>query len=432
MKKLDSVLRVGIRSWGALHRRDAEAAEDSPRKEARRLLAFVSHAYWHRPAANPEGDPVGLRGGSAVRVWLSVVCLLVISQAVIAQNAPNKAETPERHEFVISNFRTESGVTLPRARVVYGTLGRLNAAKDNVVLLPSHYMATFEGYQWLIGPDLALDTSKLFLVATELFGNGRSSSPSNTPEPYHGPRFPVVTIRDNVEAVHKLLTEELKITHLHAIIGFSMGAQQAFQWAVSYPTFADRIVATSGTAKTYPHGIVRLEGQIAALTADAAFQNGDYTTEPTRGIEAFATVWIGWLFSQEWWRLEKWREDSPPGTTFEQFFQNLRTHFIPGADANDLILQMRTWEHHDVGTTPGFGGDVERALGSIKVPVLYMPSETDLYFPVGDARYEAKFIPGITLAPIPSLWGHPAGAAPDPADSKFLNETISRFLNSQK
>ena len=73
---------------------------------------------------------------------------------------------------------------------------------------------------------------------------------------------------------------------------------------------------------------------------------------------------------------------------------NFRTNFIPGADANDLILQMRTWEHHDVGTTPGFGGDTERALRSIKVPFLYMPSETDLYFPIGDARYEAAFIPG--------------------------------------
>ena len=360
-------------------------------------------------------------------VLLFPVLLLAVS--VIAQDAASaKPEPSERHEFVISNFKTESGVTLPQARVVYGTYGHLNAAKDNVVLLPSHYMADFHGYEWLIGPGHALDTSKLYLVATELFGNGHSSSPSNTPEPYHGPRFPVTTIRDNIEAVHRLLTEELGIKHVRAIIGFSMGAQQAFQWAVSYPTFADRIVATSGTAKTYPHGFVRLEGQIAALTADAAFQNGDYTAPPTKGLEAFATVWTAWLFSQEWWRRELWRETEKPGTTFEQLLNNFRTNFIPGADANDLILQMRTWERHDVGTTPGSGGDVERALRSIKVPLLYMPSETDLYFPVGDARYEAGFIANVSLVPIPSLWGHTAGAGSNPADEKFLNETIGRFL----
>ena len=349
------------------------------------------------------------------------------------QEAEPAAKPPagEQHEFVINNFKTESGAVLPRARVVYGTYGYLNAAKDNVVLLPSHYMANFHGYEWLIGRDRALDPSKLFLVATELFGNGNSSSPSNTPEPFHGPRFPVTTIRDNVEAVHKLLIEDLKVTHLRAIVGFSMGAEQAFQWAVSYQTFADRIVATAGTAKCYPHGVVRLEGQIAAITTDPAFQNGDYTSPPGKGLEAFATVWLAWLYSQEWWRRELWRSGAAAANTFEQYFQYRRTHFISGADANNLIMQMRTWEKHDVGATPGFKGDVEKALRSIKAPLLYMPSETDLYFPLGDARYEAAFIPGVILMPIPSLWGHTAGAASNPVDAKFLNENIRKFLEGK-
>src|SRR5476651_1591828 len=296
---------------------------------------------------------------------------LIFALALLAQPPAQPTAAPhaaEHHEFVIDNFHTESGVVLPKARVVYGTYGHLNAARDNVVLLPSHYMANHHGYEWLIGPDRALDPSKLFLVATELFGNGFSSSPSNTPEPFHGPRFPVMTIRDNVEAVHRLLMEDLRVTHVRAVIGFSMGAQQAFQWAVSYPAFADRVVATSGTAKTYPHGIVRLEGQIAALTADAAFEGGDYKTPPHKGLEAFGMVWAGWLYSQEWWRRELWRASSPAGTTFEQVSNSFRTRF--SADANDYILQARTWERHDVGATPGFDGRVERALGSIKVPLL--------------------------------------------------------------
>src|SRR5271168_860299 len=196
----------------------------------------------------------------------------------LAEGAPD-AE-PIQHEFVIKNFKTESGTVLPEARIVYGTYGKLNAKGDNAILLPSHYMAEMHGYGWLIGPGKALDPTKLFLVTSELFGNGRSSSPSNTPEPFHGPRFPVTTIRDNVEAVHELLQKELGIGHLVAVIGFSMGAQQAFQWSVSYPDFMDRVVATSGTAKTYGHGIVRLESQINAILTDEAFKNGDYTTEP--------------------------------------------------------------------------------------------------------------------------------------------------------
>src|SRR5580704_2945281 len=101
---------------------------------------------------------------------LLLLALLSTVYPVRAQDAPNpKPPLSERHEFVISNFKTESGVTLPQARIVYGTYGHLNAAKDNVILLPSHYMANFHGYEWLIGPGRALDPSQLFLVATELF-----------------------------------------------------------------------------------------------------------------------------------------------------------------------------------------------------------------------------------------------------------------------
>ncbi len=332
--------------------------------------------------------------------------------------------------LTLQNFALENGTVIPEAHVRYLTYGTLNAARDNVILLPSHYMADSHGYEWLIGGDKALDPAHYFLIATELFGNGNSSSPSNTPGPLHGSHFPVTSIRDNVSAVYQLLTEHLHINHLKAVIGFSMGGQQAFQWAVSHPDYLDQIVVTAATAKTYPHGIVRLEGQIAAIAADPVFDHGNYTEQPTKGLDAFGTVWAAWLYSQEWWRDELWRQGAPAQTTFEQILAQYSHNFIPGADANDLILQMRTWETHDVGATPGCNGDLARALGSIPVPVLYMPSETDLYFPIGDARREAQLIPHVSFRPIPSLWGHTAGAASNPADARFLNDEIGRFLKA--
>jgi homoserine O-acetyltransferase/O-succinyltransferase len=355
--------------------------------------------------------------------FLLVAVLLVMPAGVRAQDTTDHAA----HVYDLGAFTVESGATIPQATLVYGTYGHLNARHDNAILLPSHYMADHHGYGWLIGPALALDTTKYFLIATEMFGNGHSSSPSNTPEPFHGPRFPVTTIRDNVEAVHRLLTQELGITHLRAVIGFSMGAQQAFQWAVSYPTFMDRIVATSGTAKCYGHGFVRLEGQIAAIEADGNFKGGDYTEEPARGIDAFGAVWAGWLYSQEWWRREMWRSIMPKATSAADAMAAIVKGF-EGADANNYILQARTWERHDVGTTKGFDGNVERALRSITVPVLYMPSATDLYFPLGDAEYEKQFIAHVQFVPIPSLWGHPAGAGQAPEDRAFLNTHIRDFL----
>ncbi len=368
-----------------------------------------------------------LRRAAILSTTLAVLAGLLSFSAVHAAETPAAPKGTE-HVFTVHNFTTESGTVLPDARIVFGTYGTLNAAKDNVILVPSHYMADWHGYEWLIGKDLALDPGKYFIVATEMFGNGRSSSPSNTPEPLHGPRFPVTTIRDNVTIVHQLLAQTYGVSHVRAVIGFSMGAQQAFQWGVSYPDFADRIVATAGTGRTYGHGIVRLESQIAAITADPVFAKGDYKAPPEKGLEAFNLVWTAWLYSQEWWRKELWRVGAPADVTLDKVIAMYRTQFIPGADANDLILQMRAWQRHDVGTTPGFHGDTEKALKSIRTPLLYMPGATDLYFPVEDARYEAAFIPHATLKPIPSLWGHPAGAGAGPDDGKFLNDAIRDFL----
>src|ERR1700749_5143193 len=128
-----------------------------------------------------------------------LVCLLFVMASFVSFSAAWGLETPVRHEFVIKNFKTESGVVLPEAHVVYGTYGHLNAAHDNAILLPSHYMAKLNGYEWLRGPDKALDPGKLFLVTTELFVNWSSSSPSNSPDPVQGLRFPLSTTRDNVE-----------------------------------------------------------------------------------------------------------------------------------------------------------------------------------------------------------------------------------------
>jgi homoserine O-acetyltransferase len=359
-------------------------------------------------------------------------CFVLVAFAASMLSGPQTMAQsgPVDDTFVIRDFKTEKGAVLPEARIAFTTYGKLNQARDNAVLLPSHFMAGGHGYEWLIGPGKALNPDELFLIATEMFGNGNSSSPSNTKAPFDGPRFPAITIRDNVEAAHRLLTGKWNIQHVRAVIGFSMGAQQAFQWAVSYPTFMDRIVASAGTAKTYGHGFVRLESQIAAIVLDPEFKKGEYShPQPIAGKQATSVVWAAWLNSQDWWRLELWR-DRTPQAKFEDILEARRNSFVDD-DANNLILQMRTWQSNNIGTLHGFNGDTETALRSIQVPVLYMPAETDLYFPLTDAIYEASHIAKCTLAPIPSLWGHQAGAGVVPKDAKFLNDNIGAFMRNE-
>jgi homoserine O-acetyltransferase len=363
--------------------------------------------------------------GALMFVSVAMAAAMGIASVVQTSAATTGAT---RKFFSLGDFRLESGVTLPNAKIGYATFGTLNAQRDNAILIPSWYGSDYHGYDFLIGPGRALDPAKYFLVATEMFSNGYSSSPSNTPSPFDGPAFPAIAIRDNVEAARRLLTSELGVTHLRAIVGFSMGAEQAFQWAVSHPDFVDAIVAYCGTAKTYPHGVVRLEGAIAALTADAAFKDGRYTAPPTKGLTAWSRHWAGWVWSQEWWRRELFK---PQWTNVDEVLAARLARDLV-RDPNNLIAQARTWQRHNVGDTTGFHGDHERALQSITARVLYMPSETDLYFPLGDAKYESQFIRHVTFAPIPSLWGHSAGSGGNPADNDFLNEQITRFLEAVK
>jgi homoserine O-acetyltransferase len=349
--------------------------------------------------------------------FVTVVC-------AAEQAFPQAADHPAHRYFHLGTFRFESGDSLPRTRLLYVTHGRLDPDGRNAVLVPSWYGGNHHGYDFMIGPGRALDPAKDFIVVAEMFGSGGSSSPSNTPRPFDGPRFPPVSIRDNLAAMHRLLTEGLGVQNLRAVVGFSMGAQQAFQAAVSYPDFVDRIVAICGTAKTYPHGVARLESAILTYQADTAFAGGNYSTIPERGRRAWIAHWVAWVWSQEWWRKELYK---PQWSSPEALIDGWVSEPSP-TDPNDEILQARTWQRHDVGATPGFGGDVEAALRGIRARVLYLPCSTDLYFPIGDAEYESRSIRDVRLVPIPSVWGHAAGAGSNPADSAFVNQEVARFL----
>ena len=328
--------------------------------------------------------------------------------------------------FYLGDFKLESGVVLPNAKLSYVTHGKLNQNKDNLIVIPSAYLGDHHGFDFLIESGMALDPDKYFIVATDMFQNGFSSSPSNNQPPFDGPNFPLIDIRDNVKAGYRLVTEVFEVKKIRAVIGFSMGAQQAFQWSVSYPDFVKKIVGIAGSAVEYPHGIVRLEGFISAIKADASFDNGQYKTQPEIGLRAGGAHWASWGWSQEWFRLGLYKEMGLKDTyDVINWFED----FVLTWDANNLIALAKTWQNNNIGDTPGFNGDYAKALGSIKADVLYMPSETDMYFHIDALIREANMIPGVKLKVMPSLWGHIAGAGFSSADVDFMNKEIKEFLN---
>src|SRR2546430_872208 len=124
--------------------------------------------------------------------------------------------------FPLGDLVLQSGSTLWQARLAYKTYGALNAARDNVVLIPTFYAGLHTDAEAMFAPGRAIDPGKHFIVVANMFGNGLSSSPSNTPPPIDRAAFPRVTIYDNVVAQHRLITEHLALTRIRLVAGFSM------------------------------------------------------------------------------------------------------------------------------------------------------------------------------------------------------------------
>src|SRR5271155_4366591 len=173
--------------------------------------------------------------------------------------------------FTLRDFPLADGTVMPEATIAYETYGRLAPPNGpnggrNAILCTHGYTAShhFAGrsaangsqpgsWDGLIGPGKAIDTDKLFVVASNMLGssfgstNGASLDP-RTGKPY-GPDFPAITVRDIV-AAQKALIEMLGVRHLAAVAGPSYGGYQAFQWAVAYPGMMDAVVAVVTAPKS--------------------------------------------------------------------------------------------------------------------------------------------------------------------------------------
>ncbi len=311
--------------------------------------------------------------------------------------------------FELGDLALQSGEVLRNARLAYRTHGDLDAARSNAIVVPSAYGATHADSDWLIGPGKALDTNRWFVVATNLFGNGLSTSPSTMP----GDVFPHVGIYDNVAAQYRLVTERLGIAKVALVTGFSMGAQQTFHWACAYPEFVERIVPICGSAKTSPHNRVFLDGAVATLEA--------------AGPLTLGRVWAAWGLSQTFYRNELWRT-LENATTLEAFVDEWYGPAAFANDPRDLGAMFATWRAADISRRRPFDGDFVQALGSLRARAVVMPCRSDTYFPPEDSEIEVRHMPDAELRVIPSDWGHAAGAGVNAPDNDFIASAIREIL----
>lgn len=332
--------------------------------------------------------------------------------------------------FDCGNVTLQSGAMIRDCKLAYKTFGTLNAKKDNVIVYPTWYSGQHYDNEWLVGSGMALDPANYFIIIPNMLGNGLSSSPSNTAEPYNAARFPDVTAYDNVLLQHRLVADKFGIEKIKLVTGWSMGALQTFHWGALFPEKVERILPFCGSAKCSRHNFVFLEGVKAALTADAVFADGWYKEKPQRGLRAMARVYAGWGFSQAFYR-QNLDIKTLGYSSLEDFLVAFWEGFFLPKDPNNLLTMLWTWQNGDISANEKFKGDFDKALGAIKAKAFVMPGQTDLYFPPEDSQYEVSKMPNAEFRPIPSVWGHFAGGpGTNPVDVKFLDDALKELLAS--
>jgi homoserine O-acetyltransferase/O-succinyltransferase len=332
---------------------------------------------------------------------------------------------PEGHgpyELIdIGRLDLEEGGSLANCKLAVATLGKLNTARDNAILVPTWYSGTSKIIEQVyIGKGRALDPDKYFIVVVNQIGSGLSTSPHLADDPT---AFPRVRIGDDVVAQHRLLTQRLGIEQLALVVGGSMGAQQAYEWAVRYPAMVKRAAAIAGTAKNSEHDFQFTEALVEAITSDPGFRAGRYgsSADVAAGLKRHARIW-----SVMGWSTSFFRAGRPAALGFpsvEAFVDNFMTGYFAPMDPNDLLCMAWKWQRGDVSRHAG--GDLAAALGLIKARTLVMPISHDMFFTVEDCRAEAEMISGAELRPLASIDGHLALFGTDP---EFLAQVDANLM----
>jgi homoserine O-acetyltransferase len=289
-----------------------------------------------------------------------------------------------RDRFTFTDFRLQSGEILPEVTIAYCTRGTLAPDGSNAILVTHGYTSghqmiepdggSSEGsWTTLVGPGAPIDTSRNYVVASNMLGSSFGSTNASFIDPRtgkrYGSKFPPISVHDIVGAQHRLL-QHLGVKHLRAVVGPSYGGFQAFQWAVSFPHFMDGIVPVVSA----PQARLNMTADtLARFQRDPNWNGGDY----------YETG--GMLRTMTELRMDTLRRY---GMTDEAAIRQAAEQWARVFDANSLLILGRAAEAYDVSTQ----------LDRIRVPVLYVLSRTDVLFPPDRAPAVMKRckMPGLT------------------------------------
>jgi homoserine O-acetyltransferase len=299
-----------------------------------------------------------------------IFLLLLLSPACASAQAKPAPASPAAQNPVqegdlqiaeLGRCELEGGGAIEPCRVGYRTFGVLDAGRTNAVLVPTEFIGTTEQLLASVGPGKLLDPSEHFIVLVDAFGNGVSSSPSNSPA-QPGEHFPPFTIRDLVRAQHRLASEVLGLGTLRAVVGTSMGGMQALEWAVSYPQAVEKAVAIAGSPRLSAYDLLLWETMLRAVEASQACDACD-------PVAVYAPLAFLVLQTPERFVRQTPREE------FNAFLRTTKDAFRPEFRPEDVKSQLRAMMAHDVAAP--FGGSLERAAARVQAELLAIVAPRD-------------------------------------------------------
>ncbi|QYK07009.1 E22 family MetX-like putative esterase [Shewanella zhangzhouensis] len=365
----------------------------------------------------------------------------------------------KKQSFFIPSFKTFNGNEIKNVRVGWESYGTLNSDKSNVILIchyfggNSHAAGRYSindakvGY-WdsIIGPGKPIDTDKYFVISVDSLVNlevgnpnvittGPASIDPATGKPY-GMDFPVVTIRDFVE-VQKQVLDSIGIDKLHAVIGPSMGALQAYEWGSVYPDKVSRIIPVIGSGWASANLIGWLNIWSAPIKLDKNWNKGNYYKglAPVDGLTESLKVIA--LHGQHWeWANKNYGRNWADAThnpmdayanqfQIEQTLYDIAKSRAILSDANHFLYLAKACQLFFTGHS----SSSSEGLSRISAPVMIIYTEKDQIFISDQVKKTSEMIAKdgtpVYIVELHGSHGHFDGVI----SIDQAGEAISQFLN---
>jgi homoserine O-acetyltransferase/O-succinyltransferase len=325
------------------------------------------------------------------------------------------------------------GGVLHQARIAYESWGELSAARDNAILLftglspPAHAAATERDptpgwWQAMIGPQLALDTTRYFIVCVNSLGSCFGSTGAASINPATGERyrleFPEVAVEDIAHAGNEVM-RALGVERLDTVIGASLGGMSVLAFATQFPQAANRLISISGSPAASPFAIALRSVQREAILRDPDWQGGQYAPDhpPRAGMRVARKLGTITYRSAGEWRARFGRDPIAGNThtvsafaphfAVESYLEAQAERFVRIFDANCYLYLSSAMDRFDLAE---HGGSYAAALRAVAARVLVIGVESDMLFAIQEqaaiaAAFEQNGIP-TRFARLPSLEGH--------------------------